>query len=413
MARQFRTKTNARKDAFLIMKVILNKKKTNKKLVLFVSLVLILVIIGGIFINFSSDNNFISDQFGPFSTKSFPIVVDESPIAKSKFQLSEKIIIDEAFSQNGSVPIRLYEQNYGTYPIITTELDANRLCTAFAMSILDMNFETASKFTEDNKTVMPYLVKYNLGRQFTSGVELDSDGKLCQTKIKCDNKSADISIVSSGLLELMLLSKETNTDIVYNIFASDALVVFTSSDNPIDSITKEELKKIYQGEIKNWKKVSGENKKIKKYERSLYSAAQTAFEAYVLDELINEKNWNEILNTANHSDDREEYINSSVAIGYALKSQFDLTYAKDENIKILKMDNIFPTEENILNGSYPLSVPYYYVYKLSDDLLAGGQFADWIQTDEGEKCIRAVGLIPVFNEKEYIILEGKKEKRIN
>lgn len=397
------------------MQVRINKKLPNKTLILLVVIALVVITtILGICIFFDSDDdNFISDQFGPFSSKTFPIVVEESPNAKTKFQLSERVVTDESKVESGSVPIRLYEQNYGSYPIITTELDATRLTTAFAMSILDMDFETASIFTGDDKTVMPYLVKYDLGRQFTFDVKLDSDGKLCQTKIKCDNRSADISIVSSGLLELMLWSEKTNTDIVYNVFASDALVIFTSSENPVDSITKDQLKDIYQGKIKNWKKVSGENKKIKKYERSVYSAAQMAFEAYALDVLIKENDWNEILNTSDKADDREEYINSSASIGYALKSQFNLTYTKDKNIKILKIDGAFPTEENILNGTYPLSVPYYYVYKLSDELSTGGQFADWIQSDEGENCMRAVGLIPTFSKKEYNVVDGKTIERNN
>lgn len=359
--------------------------------------------------NFSYDY-YESDQFGPFSSKTFPIAVDESPIAKTMFQLSEKVVKEESKVENGSVPIRMYEQDYGSYPIITTELDATRLTTAFAMSILGMDFETASKFTLEDKTVMPYLLKYQLERSITFNVETDTDKKLCQTKLVCEGKYADLSIVSGkGLGDLMLWSKKTETDIVYNIFATDALVIFTSTDNPVDSITKEQLVDIYEGKIKNWSKLEGENRRIKLYERSVNSAAQKAFEKYVLNQ-SKEVDWDEILNTADGEDDREEYINSPVSIGYCLKSQFDITYAKDNTIKLLKIDNLLPTEENILNGSYPLWVSYHYVYKLADKSSIGGQFADWIQTSEGEKCIRSVGLIPAFNEIECAVIDGQTTK---
>ena len=87
-----------------------------------------------------SDNsiykNFKSDQFGAFSTKSFPIKVGESPIAKTKFQLSDKVLISKSNNETGIVSIEMYNQSYGTYPIITTELE----CDAFNNSICNVYF---------------------------------------------------------------------------------------------------------------------------------------------------------------------------------------------------------------------------------------------------------------------------------
>ena len=378
------------------MKVRINNRIPTKRMLLLCLFVILAVFTVLICL---SDNsiykNFKSDQFGAFSTKSFPIKVGESPIAKTKFQLSDKVLISKSNNETGIASIEMYNQSYGTYPIITTELDATRLTTAFAMSILDMDYETAKTFTTKDKTIMPYLVKYHVDRAITFDVTKDTSNKLCQTKLICNNVSADLSIISDSLPELIEWSKKEGKAIIYNAFATDAIVVFTSIENPVNSITKEQLKAIYEGKIKNWKKLSGENKKIKKFDRCIYSAAQRAFDAYVLGNIVSNNSWNEILNTSDKADDREEYVNSSNSIGYALKSQFDLTYAKDKSIKILKINNISPTEENILSGKYAFAVPYYYAYKSDDKLSIGGQFADWIETAEGEMCIKAVGLIPL------------------
>lgn len=392
-------------------------RKSNKKLML-ITFIVVFIAFLILFLIEAIDkipNDFESDQFGPFSNKTYELEVKDSIAAKTKFKLSEKSPISNTknhlINKNADY---VYELSYGSYPIFTTELDASRLTTAYAMSILDMTYEKAGIFTADDKTVVPYLFMYPVDRNINLGVNVENDGEISQTILSANQKYADISIVSSdGLISLKYYAKENNTDIVYKNFANDALVFFTSVDNPVESITKDELKSIYNGNIRNWKKLGGQNKRIKKYERYINSSAQEAFEIYVLDMYQQQKEWVEILNIENHKSDRQEYINSPQSIGYCLKSQFDVSYAKNKNIKILKINDILPKEETISNGTYPLNVPYYYVYKLIDEANTAGQFADWMLTNEGIECMYSTGLVPTYNEDEYIFSDGESHKKEN
>ncbi len=347
--------------------------------------------------NDSIPSDFEPDSFGPFSNKTYPLEVGESAKAKTKFKLSKTTSISNPENHliNKNVDC-VYELSYGSYPIITTELGASRLTTAYAMSILDMTYEKARIFTISDKTVVPYLFMYPVDRNINLGITVEKNGKLSQSILYTENKCADISIVSSdGLTSLLYYAKESKIDLAYKNFANDALVVFTAIDNPVESICKDDLKAIYSGKIRNWKKLGGQNKMIKKYERYIHSAAQEAFEIYALDMYQQQKEWAEILDIEMHESDRQEYINAPNSIGYCLKSQFDVSYAKNDNIKILKIDNMLPTEENISGGIYPLSVPYYYVYKSKDTSNTAKQFVDWMLSDEGTTCLYAAGLIPV------------------
>lgn len=358
-----------------------------------------------------TSSDFESDQFGSFSNKTYALEIEDSIEAKTKFKLSDKsellnfqnnIIDDEADS--------VYELSYGSYPIITTELAASRLTTAYAMSILGMSYEKAMVFTGKDKTVVPHLFMYPVERNINLGTVVEENGAISQTILNTKDNYADISIVSSdGLISLMYYAKENKVDLVYKNFAKDALVVFTSAENSIDSISKEELKAIYNGNIKNWSKLGGSNKKILKYERCIHSPAQEAFEIYALDMYQQQKEWNEILDITAHKYDRQEYVNSSNSIGYCLKSQFDIAYAQDDDIKILKIEDTLPTEKNIISGIYPLCVPYYYVYKLEDEHSTAERFVDWMQTDEGIKCIRSAGMISTNTEKEYLFIDGESK----
>ena len=274
------------------------------------------------------------------------------------------------------------------------------------------SYEKAVVFTGDDKTSVPHLFMYHIDRDINLGTVVENNGETSQTILTATDKYADISIVSSdGLISLMYYSKEKDVDIIYKNFANDALVIFTSIDNSVDSISKEDLKAIYNDDIKNWRKLGGQNKRINKYERYLHSPAQEAFEIYALDMFQQQKEWNEILNVTPHEYDRQEYINTSQSIGYCLKSQFDVSYAQNDNIKILAINDFLPTEENISNGTYPLVVPYYYCYKSNDEFDTAEKFADWMLTDEGLKCIYSAGMIPTNMEKEYTFIDGESNKR--
>ena len=384
------------------MKVKLNSSKISVKKIIIITISIVLAIVLLLFsfvVIDSIPSDFKPDRFGPFSNETYPLEVEKAVKANTKFKLSKSTTISKPENHLIDKNVTcVYELSYNRYPIITTELEASRLTTAYAMSILDMSYEKASIFTMNDKTVVPYLFMYPVERNINLGITVESDGKLSQSILYTKNKCADISIVSSdGLISLLYYAEENKTDLVYKNFANDALVFFTSVDNPVESIYKDDLKAIYNGKIRNWKKLGGQNIKINKYERYIHSSAQEAFEIYVLDMYQQQKEWVEILDVHMHESDRQEYINSTNSIGYCLKSQFDVSYAKDHNIKILKINDIFPTDETISNGAYPLSVPYYYVYKLKDKSNTAGQFTDWMLSNEGLKCLYAAGLIPTKN----------------
>ena len=68
-------------------------------------------------------------------------------------------------------------------------------------------------------------------------------------------------------------------------FATDALVFVVNQDNPVDSLTVEQVQKIYTGEITNWSQVGGEDLEIIPFQRNQGAGSQTMFEKLVMDGL--------------------------------------------------------------------------------------------------------------------------------
>ena len=65
-------------------------------------------------------------------------------------------------------------------------------------------------------------------------------------------------------------------------FAVDALVFIVNAENPVDSLTREQLRGIYAGEITNWSEVGGEDAEIVAFQRDEEAGSQTAMENLVM-----------------------------------------------------------------------------------------------------------------------------------
>ena len=89
-----------------------------------------------------------------------------------------------------------------------------------------------------------------------------------------------------------------------------------------------------------------------------------------------------------------EYDNTGASIGYTYKYYIDALY-KNENIKILSVDGVFPDDANIRLAAYPFTTCYYGVIRGGDEDAAGGRFLEWMLSEEGQRVIQQAGYIPI------------------
>ena len=91
--------------------------------------------------------------------------------------------------------------------------------------------------------------------------------------------------------------------------------------------------------------------------------------------------------------DIAEYRNRSDAIGYSFRWYATAQYANPD-IRLLAVDGVPPTEENIRSGSYPLTVPFMAVTvrPLSPE---SEKLLEWMTGHEGRDLIRRTGYTPL------------------
>ncbi len=67
---------------------------------------------------------------------------------------------------------------------------------------------------------------------------------------------------------------------------------------------------------------------------------------------------------------------------------------QNKQIKLLEVDGISPTEENIENGTYPLASEFYAVTR-PDASENTKKLVEWIQGEQGQDIIKGTGYTPL------------------
>lgn len=172
--------------------------------------------------------------------------------------------------------------------------------------------------------------------------------------------------------------------------ARDGVSVYMHKDNPVHELSLEQLRKIYEGEITNWKQVGGNDARIILYGRENSSGTYVFFKDNVLKGNDFSASMQSIPGTAGVVNAVAKDVNG---VGFG-----GVAYAKGVQYAKLKEDAgspaYEPTEENIRNGKYPLS-RYLFMYMRSRPTGAAKEFIQWVLSDEGQAVVTKVGYFPV------------------
>ncbi|MCW1838314.1 MULTISPECIES: phosphate ABC transporter substrate-binding protein [Bacillus] len=181
-----------------------------------------------------------------------------------------------------------------------------------------------------------------------------------------------------------------------------AVVGMAAAVNPevgVKDITKEELKKIFTGKIKNWKELGGKDQKITLVNRPDSSGTRATFVKYALDgatpaEGITEDSSNTV---------KKLIAETPGAIGYLAFS-----YLTDNKITPLSIDGVKPEESNVESGKYTIWA-YEHSYTKGEPEGLAKQFLDYLMSDEVQKeIVKDQGYISVSNMKVERDATGKQ-----
>jgi phosphate transport system substrate-binding protein len=185
------------------------------------------------------------------------------------------------------------------------------------------------------------------------------------------------------------VKQKSGSDVVEIPVALDGVTIYVNEGNMIETLTIEQLRRIYLGETTNWKDVGGPDQKIILYGRENSSGTYEFFKEHVLQKKDFPPATQTLQGTA--------AVVSAVAqdkggIGYGGEA-----YAKGvRRVKLMTKEGkaIEATEEAVRSGEYPLSRNLYF-YLRTQPTGNIKEYVDWVLSPEGQAVVKAVGYYPI------------------
>ncbi len=215
------------------------------------------------------------------------------------------------------------------------------------------------------------------------------------TEVKIDvqalGSSEGVKAVHEGTATIGISSRDLKDDektwgLTEHKIALDAIAVVVHPDNSLSDLTKEQIQKIFKGEITNWKEVGGVDKEIIVVSRESGSGTRGAFEELLGLEKKNDDGTKTSLVIENaliaesNGTVKSNIASKGDSIGYMSLGVIDQT------VKALKIDGVEATVENVKSKTYSVWRPFYMLTKgeIKEPVKT---FLDFIMSDEGQEIV--------------------------
>jgi phosphate transport system substrate-binding protein len=257
------------------------------------------------------------------------------------------------------------------YPKIDGSTATIPLSEAFGAAVMGLPIEEARQYIVHNTTHNAY--------------------------INLIDKKADIIFVTSPSEEELAYAGQSGVKLEVVPIVSEGFVFLTSKDNPVKNLSLEQIRDIYSGKITNWKDVGGADKKIVAYQRQPNSGSQTGMLDLVIgpDEIMKAPTKKVIAEMGALVDAVAVYTNEEDAIGYSYY-YYVTDMWKNDKVKLLAVDGVYPDKETIRDGAYPIRTAYYAVIRSDEpDDSNARKLLDWILSPQGQQIAEEAGYVKV------------------
>ena len=221
--------------------------------------------------------------------------------------------------------------------------------------------------------------------------------------VRLINGEVDLIVVTVPSEEELALAKEKGVELEIIPVVKEGFVFYVNEKNPVESLSLEQIQKIYTGEITNWSDVGGNDVKIRAFQRNVNSGSQTGMLSLVMNGLklmdpLTEDRIGSMVEIINIVSDYDNGLNS---IGYsyyyyATTMYDDINKEVADRIKLLGVNGVKPTYETIQNGTYPIQTAYYIVINKNEPEDSNTRkLVNAMLSSRGQAVAKEAGYVPV------------------
>ncbi len=207
--------------------------------------------------------------------------------------------------------------------------------------------------------------------------------------------NADIIFVAQASEKQKEAAKDAGVELVFTPIGKEAFVFFVNANNPVSDLTVENIKDVYSGKITKWSDLGAKGLgSITAFQRDEGSGSQSAMLRFMGDTPLMEAPIERIVMDMGGIVERtSDYRNFKNAIGYSFRFYCN-EMVKSDGIKLLNLNGVSPTRENIVNGTYP-QASYFYAVTRSDAPENVKQLLDFITGPQGQYLVEKTGYVPL------------------
>ena len=208
-------------------------------------------------------------------------------------------------------------------------------------------------------------------------------------EVQGGGSTAGIQALANGMAEIGMCSRELNKEEAKKFtpitIARDGLAIVVHPSNPINGLTRGQIRDIFSGLVTNWRQVGGPDAPIWPITREEGSGTREAFEKLVMGDreiarraLTQESNGS-VHELVRHDPDGVGYMSLGLV---------------GKDLKPLTIDGVAPCAAHVLDGTYTLARPFLFVVRGTPSPLAQ-RFIDFVRSPKGQHLLEKEGLVRV------------------
>lgn len=196
--------------------------------------------------------------------------------------------------------------------------------------------------------------------------------------------TADIGMVSRKL-------KDDEKDLLAFTIANDGVSPILNKSNPVNELSDQQIIDIYLGKITNWKEVGGNDAPITVVNKAEGRSTLELFAQYFK---IEPKDIKAQVVIGDNQEGIKSVAGNPNAIGYVSIGTAEYEAEHGSAIKLLPIQGVAATVEDVRNGTFPLARPLNLVTKTQPEGLVK-QFIDFAQSPEAAPIVKDQFFVPL------------------
>jgi phosphate transport system substrate-binding protein len=177
--------------------------------------------------------------------------------------------------------------------------------------------------------------------------------------------------------------------------ARDALVFIVNRENPVKTISRQQILQIYQGKTTNWMALGASTSQIVAFWRERNSGSRELFDKLVAaGQPVPEPKYRADLFSNSMGGPFNQVTRNEHGLGYSVY-YYEHYMALSPYTRTVAIDGIDPTVDTIGSGAYPYTADVYAAYRAGEPADSPTmKLLGWLASPEGQAVIRESGYVP-------------------